>query len=240
MADKKTYSPREVALALLAKSQELLAKTGLGKTAEPAAKVAEHQSGMHTVGYYSTTPFEKSESLDCGFEPFQKSEKNPDEKADAKLGEEVEGLCESHMVANKDAERKEGHKIVKSESCTVCKSEFKKAELNDLYEVLGKIEALEKAENKDAPSNPMKPKIEEEQAPQRDAANFEPQAGHSETPADHRQAPQAAPEANPAEQKEGNNPPAGSVPGKGVHKLSFFMGHRHHKKNGMKKGIALS
>lgn len=40
-----------------------------------------------------------------------KAEKNPDEKADAKLGEQVEGLVEGHMSAHKIAERKEGHKI---------------------------------------------------------------------------------------------------------------------------------
>lgn len=36
---------------------------------------------------------------------------NPDEKADAKLGENVESLVENHMLENKAAEIKEGHKI---------------------------------------------------------------------------------------------------------------------------------
>lgn len=38
---------------------------------------------------------------------------NPDEKEDAELGENVEHLVEDHMIDNADAERKEGHKIMK-------------------------------------------------------------------------------------------------------------------------------
>lgn len=40
-----------------------------------------------------------------------KAEANPDEKEDAKLGEDVEHLTEDHMLRNKSAEIKEGHKI---------------------------------------------------------------------------------------------------------------------------------
>ena len=39
---------------------------------------------------------------------------NPDAKADAKLGEQIEHDVEDHMLSHKDSERKEGHKIVKS------------------------------------------------------------------------------------------------------------------------------
>jgi len=45
---------------------------------------------------------------------------NPDEKQDAELGERVEHLCEEHMLENRGAERKEGHRIVKSEECIKC------------------------------------------------------------------------------------------------------------------------
>jgi hypothetical protein len=38
---------------------------------------------------------------------------NPDKDADAKLGEKVENDVEDHMLANKAAEKKEGHKIMK-------------------------------------------------------------------------------------------------------------------------------
>lgn len=41
-----------------------------------------------------------------------KAEANPDKEADAKVGEKVEEIVEEHMLENKDAEQKEGHKIV--------------------------------------------------------------------------------------------------------------------------------
>jgi hypothetical protein len=44
-----------------------------------------------------------------------KKAKNPDEKEDAKLGEKIEQDVEQHMKRNKAAEKKEGHKIMKSE-----------------------------------------------------------------------------------------------------------------------------
>lgn len=248
MANQKTYTAKEAALAVLAKAQELLGKSSIVK-AEAPSKVAEFQSGMHTVGYYSNKPFEKSESLDCGFEPFQKSELHAKEQkahgASNAHKIEKEHLCEKHAMG-----KTEGFTLVKSESCAKCmgKSEIKKDEKADENEIGTKFA---KAENKEAPSNPMKPKVKEEQAPQRDAKNFETEPGKSDKPADARQAEQAAPQANPVEQKEGNNPPAGAAPAdktatgatpgtgkKGVHKLSFFMGHAHHKKN-MKKGIAI-
>jgi hypothetical protein len=105
------------------------------------------------------------------------------------------------------------------------------------------------AGNKKAPSNDMKPQIKENPI-ERDNKDFETKPeGAPEN--DHREASQASPENNPHEQHEGNNPAPGSTPAnktatgatpgtgkKGVHKLSFFMGHCHSKKN-MKKGIAL-
>jgi hypothetical protein len=42
---------------------------------------------------------------------MKKSESNPDSKSDAELGEKVEELVEQHMVENKEAEEKEGHKL---------------------------------------------------------------------------------------------------------------------------------
>lgn len=41
----------------------------------------------------------------------KKEKKNPDEKADADLGEEVEHAVERHFEENADAEEKEGHKL---------------------------------------------------------------------------------------------------------------------------------
>jgi len=282
---------------------------------------------------------------------------NPDEKEDAQLGEDVEGLCEKHMLENKDAERKEGHKIVKSEMCKMCKgglspaeikakmnkgglspAEIKakmnkdeniahpspasgqgttlprskkekdwmdKSEFEELYEDLSKMEALEKKEKskgdypqelasenikahmhhkgehpggrkqaiaigisqarrgehesmkkgaqpapslqmseedgqgsgiKKKPSDSLHPRVEEK-GTERDYNDFETKAGKADAP-DHREEPQTPPADNSKENAEGNNPSAGSVPGKGIHKLMYFTGHTHAKKK-LKKGICL-
>ncbi len=158
-----------------------------------------------------------------------------------------EMLCSEHALG-----KKEGFEIVKSEHCVKCMT---KSEFADLYEDLAKMEKYEsedpskeneigtkfkkdETENKEAPSNPMKPKVKEEQAPQRDAKNFETQPGKASAPADARQA--ETPTAQPPKEGVGErnmNPEPGSVPGKGIHKLSFFMGHRHNKRNGQKPPV---
>jgi len=43
---------------------------------------------------------------------INKDEKNPDKEADARLGEEVEDAVERHFKENKEAEQKEGHKLM--------------------------------------------------------------------------------------------------------------------------------
>jgi hypothetical protein len=128
---------------------------------------------------------------------------------------------------------------------------------------------FQKAENKTAPSNSQKPRIEEKPT-ERDYKNFETQPGNAPEN-DHRQAEQTPPGKNPHEKAEGNNPDWGTDPGvKGHIKLAHFIGHRSAKKKqqqsasgtvpaqganlekhagdgddgkvipGMKKGIALS
>lgn len=59
-----------------------------------------------------------------------KSEKNPDEKEDAELGEQVEQAVEDHMLENKDAEEKEGHKIMKKSVLDTAKELLKMAKEN--------------------------------------------------------------------------------------------------------------
>lgn len=98
-------------------------------------------------------------------EMFKKSKlvkaENPDEKQDAKLGEAVEHLCEEHMVENKDAERKEGHKLVAKAECMKCMKSMHKSELGGLYEDLAKLEVMFKGEDmagdKKAPSDSLNP-----------------------------------------------------------------------------------
>lgn len=210
--DNSKHSAQQAALAVLANAQDLLSRT-VSVPSEGMKKSAEQDSGMHTVAYYNLAKKE-----------------NPDEKQDAKLGEEVEHLCEDHMIENAGAERKEGHKSVSKAECAKCIGGMQKFEFTDLYEDLAK---MEKAENKEAPSNPAKPKISEEPI-ERDNQDFETKPGNAPEN-DHREEPTSPqPNQNPAAQGQGSNPPAGSVPGKGVHKLSFFMGHQHHKKTAKK------
>lgn len=352
------HSGQQAALAILAKSQDMLNET-ISIKSEGLQKSAEAESGMHKVEYYKSEILEKGNEKgihtpmriagaqgdqsrhgsQAGYhaahskkgiagrtganqekgwavgehkkvlgemhsmpKPNLPKSENPDEKQDAKLGEEVEHLCEDHMVRNASAERKEGHKLVSKAECAKCVGGMQKSEWAELYEDLAKMEKSqyyhpkdpnpldtsllsntkqtpapkkdptpmdttllsntkkpkmgkkEKAdeneigtkivksdtENKKAPSNEMKPKIEEKPI-ERDYQDFETRPGHAPEN-DHREEPShPVPDQNPAAHGQGSNPPAGATPGtgkKGVHKLSFFMGHQHSKKS-MKKGIAL-
>jgi hypothetical protein len=272
MANEKTNSPRDAAVAVLAKAQKLLNK----KTSpsmdevktEDLKKSAEFTSGLHTVEYhglesskYSTQQAALavlakaqdmlSETISIRSDGLQKSAEAESGMhrveyyglAKKEVAEEIEHLCEDHKV-------KKDSKAVSKAECMKCEG-FKKSEFSDLY---ADLEDMAKSEgqgagNKKAPSNDLKPKIEEKPI-ERDYQDFETKPGHAPEN-DHREAPQAAPQSNPKEQHEGNNPPAGAIPAdktatgatpgtgkKGVHKLSFFMGHCHSKKS-MKKGIAL-
>jgi hypothetical protein len=55
---------------------------------------------------------ERLEGIKNAPKPKLGKNENPDEKADAQLGEKVEHDVEEHMMENKDAEQKEGHKIM--------------------------------------------------------------------------------------------------------------------------------
>lgn len=82
----------------------------------------------------------------------EEKKKNPDEKQDADLGEKVEEIVEEHMLDNKDAEEKEGHKIMKKTPLEIAK------ELIAKYEADPKaFEELEKASSVPAPA-PAAPK----------------------------------------------------------------------------------
>jgi hypothetical protein len=101
---------------------------------EKASHMVKSQSGMHTVVYQS---MEKSEKLEKGDwkkihdklkregyseESANKIDgsikaklgkgENPDEKADAELGEQVEKDVEQHFKENKEAEAQEGHELM--------------------------------------------------------------------------------------------------------------------------------
>lgn len=168
---------------------------------------------------------------------------NPDEKADADLGEKVEEIVENHMLDNKEAEKKEGHKIMKD----VKKSEdymFKSEKMAEGVSGMHKIEYVRinfaKSENeigtdaekekkqlvkdesmagdKKAPSNPMKPEV----------APKQPQVGESEHPGKRDINEQAQTHSNQA--SHSGNPEWGSTPGKGVQKLGVFLAAKGKKK----------
>jgi hypothetical protein len=162
--DKKLISARQAAQAVLAKAQEVLAKSETLKKYEtenykkPGVKYgkietaqkpterdyneynvkpgsSKDSSGPRIVKQVSPSgnPKEEAEGNNKpdGMEPDYEfknkvskelakekaahmvKKENPDEKADAKLGEKIEHEVEEHMLANKDAEKKEGHKIMK-------------------------------------------------------------------------------------------------------------------------------
>jgi len=111
MAFEKRYTAKEAALAVLKKTEEMLKSAGMDKHGLSPAQIKSKLS--------------KEEMDKSGLSPAQIKAKmgkaeNPDEKEDAQLGEDVEHLCEDHMLANKDAERKEGHKIVQKSECMKC------------------------------------------------------------------------------------------------------------------------
>lgn len=236
MANEKKYSAQEAAIAVLSKAQELLSKSELFK-AEKLKKDGGIAAGIAAAGAAGGVPHTTPAGSTAG--------------AISAMGSgfgKAESYCEAHA---KDLSRKGDHKIVEKSECIKCMGKSENAEL---YESLEKYESLQKkekageneigtkfvksdeAENKDKPSNPMKPQISEKPI-ERDYKDFETKPQDSKAP-DHRQAAQTPPGANPKEQAEGNNPPAGAIPGNGIHKLMYFTGHIHAKKK-MKKGIAI-
>jgi hypothetical protein len=228
MANEKTYSAHEAALAVLAKTQELLNKSEFMK-AEKMKKDGSIQSGIAAAGGGGNTPINSGVVSSLGGS-FGKNEK----------------VCMDH------ADHDKMDKCVHKSECVKCMG---KSEYTELYASLAKMEEFQKGEmpspkpakerdpaspeaqgagNKEQPSSPA---ADPSKPIERDHSDFETKPGHSNAP-DHREAPQASPQANPKEQHEGNNPEAGSIPGNGIHKLMYFCGHSKAKKN-MKKGIAL-
>lgn len=223
MANEKVYTAKEAAFAVLAKAQELLVKSEFVKS-EMAPKNMDHEGRCEVHADKDAKSFAKSEN--CG---MCKGEKGVHQKAfDSGAGHSTARPQGKNSMAIEHS--KGQHKRVLSEMSAMPKPNLPKSESADENEIGTKFV---KAENKEAPSTD-KNAPKEEQAPQRDAKNFETQPGKAAQPADARQAPQAAPSANPKEQAEGNNPPSGAVPGKGLHKLAFFMGHTHHKRKSKK------
>lgn len=120
MAEKR-YSPQQAALAVLAKAQELYKTSTLAKSEKTMEKGdwAKIHSKLKREGYSEESAdkidgaikakMNKSDDMDPNM-TMSMSEKNPDEKADAELGEKIEHEVESHEEQNDAPEHKmKGH-----------------------------------------------------------------------------------------------------------------------------------
>ena len=116
MSDKKIFTPREAALAVLAKAESLYKSSTLAKKYEGFKAVEESaaKSGASdpaavaaAVGMkkYGKKNFENHAHEG---KKFKKSDENPDAKEDADLGEKVEQDVHEHEQQNPEAEAKEG------------------------------------------------------------------------------------------------------------------------------------
>jgi hypothetical protein len=96
------------------KADTVIPDTGFGKITikNESSKKAEVKKAVTGTGPIAKPMMPKpaSVSVKMGI-GMGKSAANPDEKADAKLGEGVEHMVENHMIANKPAEMKEGHPV---------------------------------------------------------------------------------------------------------------------------------
>lgn len=179
MSNEKTYTAREVALAILAKAQEILKKSELPQfeplekgTAQPSPVLSMSEKPLEKK-YYGFEKVKEEAAKSGASDPaavaaaagrkkygkkaFQEAAakgkkmgkaENPDKDADAELGEKVEHDVEEHFKENKDAEEKEGHKLMVK--CAVCGNMHKSEDIIDLCKSLKKVqegfEELEKAE----------------------------------------------------------------------------------------------
>lgn len=256
MANEKKYSAQEAALAVLAKAQELMGKSELFKAeklkkdfgsnfanaaASGSITPAAIQQGARSVASPTPPPsdvkkgeLKKDGSIQAGIAAAGGGGNTPVNAGVASsLGGafgKAESYCDEHA---KDISRKGDHKIVQKSECVKCMSKKENANENEVGTKFMKNDT----ENKEQPSDPSKPRIEEKPT-ERDYKDFETKPGHAPEN-DHREATQTPPGSNPKEKAEGNNPPSGAIPGNGIHKLMYFTGHIHAKKK-MKKGIAVS
>lgn len=124
MADK-IYSPKEAALMVLAKAQELYKLSSLSKSEDlKKGEWNKIHAKLEKEGYskksadkidgaikakMGKSELKKDEDMGGGM-AMGMSEENPDEKADAKLGEEVEKEVENHEEHNEDPKHEmKGH-----------------------------------------------------------------------------------------------------------------------------------
>lgn len=207
MANEKKYSEREAAFAVLAKAQEILSKSELIKSEK-----------LRKDGAPAPTNTSAASQITAGFNGATGT--SGIQQGLSNLGSalgfgKAESYCDAHA---KEIKGNDSHKIVAKSECVKC---------------MGKAE---ETENKEKPSNPMKPQIPEKEA-SKENQDFEAKPKDAKI-VDHGSNTQPAPGANPKEQAEGNNPPSGAIPGNGIHKLMYFTGHIHAKRKHKKPTVA--
>lgn len=109
MSEQKIYSPREAAVAVLNKAKEMLEKSSvMAKSEKPKGEIEPKEKEQAPSDNVEQT--NKDAVPRDGNQP-EETEKNPDAKEDAKLGENVESLVEEHEKENPEAEAEEGHHL---------------------------------------------------------------------------------------------------------------------------------
>lgn len=96
MADKK-YSPREAALAVLAKAEELYKASNLAK-----GDWAKIHSKLKREGYSEESADKIDGAIKAKMNKSDEEGANPDAAADAELGEKVEQDVKQHEESNED------------------------------------------------------------------------------------------------------------------------------------------
>ena len=97
MASEKKYTPEEARLAVLAKAQELYKASNLAK-----GDWAKIHSKLKREGYSEESADKIDGAIKAKMNKSDEEGHNPDEKADAALGEEVEKDVAEHEEENKD------------------------------------------------------------------------------------------------------------------------------------------
>jgi hypothetical protein len=101
MSDKK-YTPREAGQMVLAKAEELYKSSNLAK-----GDWAKIHSKLKREGYSEESADKIDGAIKAKMGKSEEAIANPDEKADAELGEEVEHAVEDHEKENAGAESQE-------------------------------------------------------------------------------------------------------------------------------------
>jgi hypothetical protein len=127
MSDNKKFTPKEAAMLVLAKAQELYKNSNLAK-----GDWAKIHSKLERQGYSKESADKIDGAIKAKMNKSDESGNNPDAKADAQLGEKVEQDVQQHEAANDAPEHKmKGvHKLLKFEGRMELKKSQKAKEMD--------------------------------------------------------------------------------------------------------------